>query len=168
MNVPDDIAAAIRNGSLLSGATPIAGAHLHIATTFADAEQFAYHRLTDDELTWADLRAHEVSLLLGSTYAMPDGNELRAHVRSLGQALADLVIPALPEAYARVADDVIGDLQNVVLARRVPGAGTGLFGRLWDVYRAGAWPCGWIGAHPDGQLVVFRPPARPNIAPEPA
>jgi hypothetical protein len=158
----EDIQSAVRAGALMRPAALIIGEQLHVIDDFTQAQDYAFRRyLTDaeDADNWTDLRKREVSRLLAATYSDPARADLRVAVRALDEPFARALAQQLPPAYQPVLDDVAADLQNIALSRAVPGAGTGLFGLMWDVYQRGGWPCGWEGAYPDGRLVVFQPPS---------
>lgn len=159
----DDVIQFAESGGLLRPSAPITGDRLHLVEDFAEACEYAYHRyLTDaeDALNWTDLREHQVS----ETHAATAGDlgELRDQGYERYDQLWELVHPRIPELYESIVDDVVADLSNCAYSRAVFGAGDRLFDRIWDAYRQGGWPCGWIGAYPEGELVVFRPPDRPG------
>lgn len=149
----DDVLSAIENATLLRPAAPIIGEGLVVIDDFAEAM-----RRAREDAAWDDLRAQEVARILAATNAAPNGPALREAVRDLGAPLNELVVTRLPAIYAEIVGDVAADLQNVVLDRMVPDAGSGLFARMWIVYVQGGWPCGIEG----DQLVAFSPPIIPG------
>lgn len=52
-------------------------------------------------------------------------------------------------------DLVIDDLSTIVCARASLGRSEIFHERLYRAYRAGGYPCGWSGAFPAGNIVVF-------------
>lgn len=145
----EDVIAAMENATLLRPAAPIARDGLVVIDDFEEAKRRAY-----GDGAWKDLRAAEVARILAVTHSAPNGGALRDAVRDLGAPLTELTVSRLPPTYAEIVNDVAADLQNIVLDRMVPDAGSGLFPRLWLVYVQGGWPCGMEG----DRLVAYAPP----------
>jgi hypothetical protein len=65
----------------------------------------------------------------------------------------------LPPAYADAREDIAADLQHCAMNRALHGLVPDSFWeRVWEIYRQGAWPCGWEGEYPQGRIVIFQPP----------
>lgn len=157
----EEVVKFAEEGPLLRPGATVGGERVRVIHDFEEAKEFAYHRyLTDDEdaMNWTDLRERQAAKAVGAIYSDPAKQPLYDQAAALDDRLA-AAAQRLPPAYAEVCDDVVADLHNCVVSRMVFGAGDRLFDRVWDAYRRGGWPCGWVGAFPDGELVVFVPPA---------
>jgi hypothetical protein len=62
----------------------------------------------------------------------------------------------LPEVEVNTVYD---DLEYIMLARAVMDVTDLFWEKMFQVYRAGGYPCGWKGAYPEGQLVVLSRPS---------
>lgn len=149
----EEILSFAASGPLLRPPAPIAG-DVHVVHAFDEAREYAYRRYltdADDALNWTDLREREA----GEIHA--ESGSLGSALNGLHERLFAALSTRLPEAYADLLDDVIGDLANAAAGRAVFGAGDRLFDRVWDAYKQGGWPCGWEGDYPAGRLVVHQP-----------
>jgi hypothetical protein len=144
----DDVLSAIENATLLRPPAPIDSDDLVVIDDFAEAQRRARAE------SWSLARTEEAERILAVTQRAPNGAALREAVRGLAEPLGELVAARIPPRFAEIAGDVAADLENVVLDRMVPNAGTGLFARMWLVYVQGGWPCGME----DERLVAFLPP----------
>jgi hypothetical protein len=158
--IVDEMLAAVRGDVLLRPTAPLPDGGWLTIDDFRLAEEYVWRRYTDDTddgMSWSDVRGNEEAELLRPTYADP-ADRLRAAVRELAGQFWEDLMTRLPPPYRAIVDDVASDLCDIALCRALPEAGSGLFQRMWEVYRLGGWPCGWEGAYPAGRLVVFQPP----------
>jgi hypothetical protein len=53
-------------------------------------------------------------------------------------------------------DDIFGDLSEIAEGKAI-GYETGLHKQMWEVYKRGAFPCGWKDDGPDEKVCIFIP-----------
>jgi hypothetical protein len=143
-------------GPLLRPSKPIDGERFFVVDDFEEACAYAYERPisdAEDAPDWTTLREQAASAILGASDAL-----MRDALDGLLNQFHPAVSQRVPRQYAETVDDVLGDLINVASSRAVFSAGDRLFDKVWEAYRAGGWPCGWIGDYPEGRLVVYQPP----------
>jgi len=54
-------------------------------------------------------------------------------------------------------DWIADDMLSLIISRTSLGENELLYENIFEVYKAGGYPCGWEGAYPRGRLVVFVP-----------
>jgi hypothetical protein len=157
----DEVVRFAEEGSLLRPSGPLVGDRVLVIDDFAQACDYAYRRYITDAANawnWTDLRAHQV-IEKPADLSDAELSAVQAEADTLEERLFALVSARLPPRYASLVDDIAADLENCAYIRAAFGAAVGdrLFDRMWDAYRHGGWPCGWVGAYPEGKLVVFWP-----------
>jgi len=108
-----------------------------------------------EELLWSDIRQREMSNIKREAYNSETFTEVRTTLSSLLEELPSVVRRGLSGDHAELLDDVVADLFNCAFSRAFHGPGDGFFERLFAVYRAGGWPCGWDGDYPLGRVVAY-------------
>lgn len=133
-----------------------------IPGTDPDAEYDA----EEDEgaLSWFDIRSLEASQIRKLAYEYPDYREMRTPFkRQLSEDIDRPIHKRLPMSYGPdpdhlidFRDEVSSDLVHCAEARALTdGTGLPFWERLFEVYKAGGFPCGWYGKYPDGTLIVY-------------
>ena len=147
-------------GSLLTPAAELGVREWEVVSELDEALAHAHRRATigaDDAMTWTNLREHQSAEALGVTYERPELAGLRDTYDELTERFYELG-GRLNEEHRRLAEEIANDLANIALTRAVFGANPDrLFEQMFQAYRAGGWPCGWLGAYPAGKLVVYDP-----------
>jgi hypothetical protein len=120
----------------------------------------------DDGVTfWTELCEHRAAKVWGIAGATPSwtsdrGSEIWERVNAAWKQLVPhRVRPRIPREYLELEDFVPADILHIATNRALGGSPDSFFERLFAVYAAGGWPCGWSGMYPDGKLVVFDPRA---------
>jgi len=121
-------------------------------------------RLAWDEFygdyTWTDIRELEASRLVAAGNALTPSEWEAVWMPGLEEKWVRGLKKRLPKELHETLDDVMADLSNVARARAFFGATDAFFERLFALYRAGGWPCGWRdGPPPAGTPIVFVPSA---------
>jgi hypothetical protein len=65
----------------------------------------------------------------------------------------------LKRQYWEVIDDILFDMRACADNRAVFGKTDNFYEEVFQIYRAGGWPCGWVGRFPDGVFAVYVPTA---------
>ncbi|MEB3052707.1 hypothetical protein [Bacillus pseudomycoides] len=112
------------------------------------AEHFAY-----DEYSWKGIRELEMSEVWCSYYAMSE-NEKPKGLEELLEIIDDNVRKS-PFKYSIFYNDVVAGLTNCAI-NRVNGKSNSFFEELVDIYKFGAFPCGWDGNYPEGKIVAYK------------
>lgn len=134
------------------------GSSCSLLRDFEEAKALAWNiPFRDIKWTWTDIRENEMAEVRGVRYQIDGFDEYRDSLRDLLQVFTRYVKRRLQHKYSAVLDDVVADLYNCAFTRAVYGVREDFFERLFVVYRAGGWPCGWDGEYPDGRLVVYIP-----------
>ena len=143
-----------RSGPLFSGDAATLRTSALVITDFNLAHRYAteqpaqYGAPWED---WTDLREHQAG-------AIRRHGPLPQEVEGLGLVSSRLRMAGFENA----SNEVREDLRNIVKSRLVESsasvvAAKAFWEELFRIYSLGLWPCGWMGAHPQGQLVVFSP-----------
>ncbi|BCB04106.1 hypothetical protein [Bacillus sp. KH172YL63] len=119
------------------------------------AEHLAYDEIFgEDEYNWKDIRELEMSEVWGIYYAMSESEKPKGLEGLLG-IIADNVRKSSFK-YSIFYDDVVADLTNCAINRAINGKNSSFFEELFDVYKLGAFPCGWKGDYPEGEIIAFK------------
>jgi|SRR3569833_226730 len=110
-----------------------------------------------DEYLWTDIREIEMSRVKGVGYALEDFSDPRKELSENIKFFTSCLRHSLDESYRDLLDDIVSDLYSCAFARAVQGETPGFFEILFEIYKAGGWPCGWRGNYPQGNVVGFFP-----------
>ena len=133
-------------------------AGIPLVRDFGLAQRMAWEdHYGEDELLWTDIREREMSVVKGKAYTIPGFTEVKENLTSSLKLLTAWLKRKLDESYVVILDDIIADLFNCACARAVDGTSNPFFERLFTIYKAGAWPCGWSGQYPQGHIVAYWP-----------
>ena len=113
--------------------------------------------MDENWLCWLGIRSHELSQFYLTAPEASIDRELNASIGNLGEAIRKNLEVGLPEDYMLALNDIDGDLSSCAQSRAYVGEANPFFEKLFDLYKAGVWPCGWEGNYPAGKLVVFVP-----------
>src|SRR5439155_26752832 len=110
-----------------------------------------------NELTWADIRSEQMASVWKAVYGTPQYQELDQHLLSIVATVEKGIKKNLgTTAFREILDDVSSDFRGCLYSRAFQGAGA-FFESVFQVYKAGCWPCGWKGMYPEGEIVAFMP-----------
>jgi hypothetical protein len=160
----EDVIAAVEQGRVFRPSHPVDAPGALVIDAIADAKEYAWSRpiAGDESSTWNDLREDEVAPFHAVPYDHPERRPAYEAVEARLEWFFDVLRAKLPAPYADLIDDVAADLRHCALNRALHGLVPDSFWeRVWQVYRQGAWPCGWDGEYPAGRMVIFQPPLAP-------
>ena len=146
-----------RSGTIL--ASRIApNSHLHIIHSLEDVLIYRDPEIPNAEINcamyWFEIkRVDQIKYRIALSH-VPENVRLRLdedcifHSHAIVQSLTDMI--GIHEA-----EDIANDMHVLALNRCACGVIDSFDERLFSIYKAGGYPCGWKGKYPDGQLVVF-------------
>jgi len=114
-----------------------------------------YEMNNEKEYTWESIKELEMSEVYGIAYQNPDYKNFMEALDSIGE-LIEKNLHILKE-YEIVWEEVYSDLRCCARTRAIQGKTNKFFEKIFEVYKAGGWPCGWDGNYPDGKLIVYFP-----------
>lgn len=130
--------------------------------SFQEAKTEAWDKFDSRGYSWKDIRELEIAKVFKRGYELSGFVEYEEKAFAFYDVVYDTVLPQLGEKYRDAINDVAGDLYNCALDIAVHGNLGPFFGRLFEIYRVGCWPCGWIGQYPEervqGVFLAFLPP----------
>lgn len=138
-----------------------------IIADFARAHELATSQPEFDSpwVDWTDLREHQA----GANCWPPSGASateqawFKSESSRLASALGDVVYERLRlVGLEKAGNEVSADLWLIAKSRLKShlsrDAGSPFWERVFSIYAAGYWPCGWVdGVHPSGRFAAFRP-----------
>lgn len=145
------------SGKILGEQTPVSDEAVQVITDLEEATRHAWEEEIGGEMTWADLREREKGNVYAARYRLEGFDSVDDKLSKLLDSFSTTIGGNLPKEYADLIDDVVADLHACAFSRAVSGANSPFFERLFAVYRAGGWPCGWSGRYPEGKLVAYQP-----------
>lgn len=120
------------------------------------AEFLAYEEVFgEDEYTWKDIRELEMSEVWGGYYNLSeDGKTLEL------DGLLDIIagnVRKSENVLSDFFDDVVADLKNCAVNRAINGKTNNFFDKIFEIYKASGFPCGWSGDYPDpeGRIIAY-------------
>ncbi|NLS89343.1 hypothetical protein EYI23_15490 [Bacillus subtilis] len=119
------------------------------------AEYLAYEEVYgEDEYTWKDIREIEMSEVWERFYELED-NQKPEDIDALLDIFSDSIRHASTE-FKTFFEDIVADLNNCAINRAINGNTNNFFEKVFEIYKAGYFPCGWNGDYPNGTFVVFK------------
>ncbi|MDZ5671411.1 hypothetical protein [Bacillus stercoris] len=119
------------------------------------AEYLAYEEVYgEDEYTWKDIREIEMSEVWERFYELED-NQKPEDIDALLDIFSESIRHASTE-FKTFFEDIVADLNNCAINRAINGNTNNFFEKVFDIYKAGYFPCGWNGDYPNGTFVVFK------------
>ncbi|MBV7319021.1 hypothetical protein [Bacillus halotolerans] len=123
-----------------------------------DKEKAKYHAYEEvfgeDEYTWKDIKENEMSEVWGEIYELNDDQKPQD---------LDVLLEVFSVNVRRVSaefniffEDVVADLNNCAINRAVNGNTHNFFKKLFEIYKAGYFPCGWYGDYPNGSYIALK------------
>ncbi|MEP6859861.1 MAG: hypothetical protein ABJE66_04525 [Deltaproteobacteria bacterium] len=160
----EEILATIERGEILSPRASSFEPDALVVHDLPEAKRYAWSRpiAGAESSTWTDLREDEVAPFHAAPYDHPELKPAYDATDGLLPNLLGLLRGKLPSSYSELLDDIAADLQHCAMNRGLYGLVPNSFWeRIWRVYAAGAWPCGWAGEYPEGRIVIYQPPPNP-------
>ncbi len=146
----------IREGLLLSGSGKPTS-HF-IVKDFKEACRLANETEGASE-TWTHLRSRQSALMnraKGELTPAAQADVDRAWNRVTHEVNRMVITQLKTSAFLEAAHEVTADLTLIARSLTLENDASAFFGMLWNEYRAGRWPCGWVdGEFPTGKLAVF-------------
>lgn len=126
-------------------------------TELSEATQAAWDDVHGaDELTWSDIRSFEMRSVWEAIYASQEFKDIESSLQSVIDELSKALVKHFRgNKFESIGEDVISDMQNTIYARAIGGTSNQFFENLIAAYRRSAWPCGWQGDYPSGNLRTF-------------
>ncbi|MCB7154727.1 hypothetical protein [Bacillus stercoris] len=119
------------------------------------AEYLAYEEVYgEDEYTWKDIREIEMSEVWERFYELED-NQKPEDIDALLDIFSESIRHASTE-FKTFFEDIVADLNNCAINRAINGNTNNFFEKVFEIYKAGYFPCGWNGDYPNGTFVVFK------------
>ncbi|WP_069838565.1 hypothetical protein [Bacillus sp. F56] len=119
------------------------------------AEYLAYEEVYgEDEYTWKDIREIEMSEVWERFYELED-NLKPEDIDALLDIFSESIRHASTE-FKTFFEDIVADLNNCAINRAINGNTNNFFEKVFEIYKAGYFPCGWNGDYPNGTFVVFK------------
>lgn len=141
----------IDSGVLLRGNPASDGAgRWHVVRDPEQAEALAWHADDSVDVVWNDLREQQTANIV-----FEGEGEVWDYWETTLSPQFDAYLSE--RGWSDLYDDVVGDLYYIC-CNRYFNSGHRLWDEMLEVYRAGGWPCGWIGGeYPEGCLAAFLP-----------
>ncbi|KAF1678016.1 hypothetical protein [Bacillus sp. SKDU12] len=118
------------------------------------AEYLAYEEVYgEDEYTWKDIREIEMSEVWERFYELED-NQKPENI----DALLDIFSESIRHTSTKFNtffEDIVADLNNCAINRSINGNTDNFFEKIFKIYRAGYFPCGWNGDYPHGTFIAL-------------
>jgi hypothetical protein len=129
-----------------------------VVTDFDEATSLAWETTYgDSELLWPNIKEEQMSMVWGAAYKIDEFSDfdgiLQQDFDSMGKRLGE----QLDRRYHDIIDEILADLQGCLYSRFVFGESNTFFESLFEVYESKAWPCGWSGEYPIGNIVAYIP-----------
>jgi hypothetical protein len=153
----EEVIAAIPSGGILRPIVNVDAPNALVLTDLEEATRYAWSRSIGGH-TWTSLREVQTAPFHAEPYKHPERKPAYDAVDGQLEPLFEVMFEKLPREYRRLFDDIAGDLEHCALNRALHGLVPDSFWeRVWQVYRQGAWPCGWDGEYPAGRMVIYQP-----------
>lgn len=127
---------------------------------FNQAEMYAWSQDSDEvETVWEFVKSKETESIVDKIYnqgLVSEQEEIFSFFSNIENYSKDFI----PFEYIDINEEVEGDLTMCALNRLVNGKTNNFYEKLFEVYQSGAWPCGWEGQYPKGNIIAFVPPTK--------
>lgn len=161
----DEIVEFLQSGCLFRPSRYPVLSGVRFITDFGEAKTEAWDKFDSRGYSWKDIRELEIARVFKRGYEISGFVEYEEQSFTFYDVVYDTVLPQLGEKYKDAINDVASDLYNSALDTAVNGNLGVFFGRLFEIYRVGCWPCGWSGQYPEGRgqgdFLAFLPPISP-------
>ena len=153
----EEVRALASSGTLFKAPSKLSTEEFRIERDLEKALAIAFEQSEDSSrLDWNTLRSQQMRRVYAKEYATVGFTQsITPELRRLRNDLITILKPQLRGPWKELIDDVAGDLGNCAYARALFGKENEFYERLFSIYKAGCWPCGWEGDYPDGRPIVF-------------
>ncbi|MDG5471417.1 cytoplasmic protein [Jeotgalibacillus sp. ET6] len=131
--------------------------NVEVMNDFSKAQTLAWSRDSNEvDAVWEYVKLQEAERIVEKVYDL----DLVTQQDDLVDFFNDRVNYSddfLPFDYIDINEEVEGDLTMCALNRLVNGKTENFHEKLFQVYKQGAWPCGWKGKYPAGKIIVYVP-----------
>lgn len=118
------------------------------------AKYYAYEDVIgEDEYAWKDIKENEMSEVWGKFYELNDDQKPQ-NLDMLLKIFSENVRSATTE-FNTFLEEIVADLNNCAINRAVNGKTDNFFEKLFKIYKAGYFPCGWDGDYPYGSFIAL-------------
>lgn len=77
-------------------------------------------------------------------------------LEEISEEIANGLRNHLPDSYSDFFENVVVDLRNCAINRAINGQVQNFYEQIFNIYKAGGFPCGWNGDYPDnGEIIVY-------------
>ncbi|MBU3177796.1 hypothetical protein KPL47_15805 [Clostridium estertheticum] len=131
--------------------------YVKIINDYDKAQEIAWtQNLNVVETLWEYVKSSETSEIIGKVY---EKNLLSSdyELKDIFDANENYSDDFIPSGYLDIIEEVQGDLYMCALNRLVNGKTDNFYENVFDVYKAGGWPCGWEGKYPNGKIIGYIP-----------
>ncbi|KYD06490.1 hypothetical protein [Bacillus atrophaeus] len=119
------------------------------------AEYLAYEEVYgEDEYTWRDIREIEMSEVWERFYELEDDQKPK-NIDALLNIFAENIRSASTD-FNPFFEDIVADLNNCAINRAINGNTDNFFEKVFEIYKAGYFPCGWNGDYPNGGFIALK------------
>ncbi|MFC7393457.1 hypothetical protein [Scopulibacillus cellulosilyticus] len=154
----EEVIEYIKNGNLLKQSVPHLLKSVEIVDTLDKAKRFAWEEVYgDEELLWTDIRELEMAEVDAVSYEKENFEEEMDNLDKLLDTFTKILKVRLKGPYQELLDDIVADLHNCAINRALNGKQNNFFEHLFEIYKAGGWPCGWYGNYPEGSVIAYIP-----------
>ncbi|MFP3846016.1 hypothetical protein [Priestia filamentosa] len=121
-----------------------------------EAKRFAFNGVFgEEEYTWADMRQKEMGKIRGKLYKL-DSIQKPQGLERMGEEIAEGLRNKIPDAYQNFFEEILVDIRNCAINRVINGESDNFYEKIFCVYKAGGFPCGWKGDYPEkGELIAY-------------
>ncbi|EEM16289.1 hypothetical protein COM13_22410 [Bacillus pseudomycoides] len=126
-----------------------------IVNDMQQAELLAYEEAYgEDEYTWTDIRELEKSKVRGVYYRLSEIERPKEL-----HTMLEVIDNHVRQSAVRMDgffNDVVADLNNCAFSRAINGKKNDFFETMFEIYKAGGFPCGWNGEYPgNGRIIAY-------------
>lgn len=108
-----------------------------------------------DEQTWTDIREEEMSLVRKELYNIPNYRDFKNQLNDIDERLNSYLEDNVLDEFSDAFNEIFSDFLNIAINRAVNGNKNNFHEKLFEIYKAGGWPCGWEGSYPKGKIVAY-------------
>ncbi|NKI21372.1 hypothetical protein HFN20_09080 [Paenibacillus dendritiformis] len=125
-----------------------------VTNEYEEAKKYAiYEVYGEDEYTWSDIRQLEMAKVKGKIYRLEPAQKPVGLGEITGKVEAGLR-ENITDSYSDFFENVLVDLRNCALNRAVNGQNDNFYEKVFQIYKAGGFPCGWKGDYPQSGIII--------------
>ncbi|MFP3888563.1 hypothetical protein HPB58_06920 [Priestia filamentosa] len=129
---------------------------VNIINSIDEVKELAFYKVFgEDEYTWSDIRQKEMAKVKGKLYRL-DPNEKPKGLDEVTEEIANGLRNQITDSYRDFFEDVVVDLRNCAINRAINGQNQNFYEQIFNIYKAGGFPCGWKGEYPEiGEIIAY-------------